>query len=103
MLRTDHHLVDDDMGAPEGGRRFDESDFPKKGHDSVGVARQDGGALGKVANGQVGVCAAYASPHGEALVDKRLFLPEPWCTDAYARSRTKCQVPDDCGLQTTPQ
>ena len=32
---------------------------------------------------QVGVFAAYASRQGYALVDKRLFLPEPWLTDAY--------------------
>jgi SRSO17 transposase len=77
MLRTYHRLVDEAMGEPEGVVIFDESGFPKKGHDSVGVARQSGGTLGNVDNGQVGVFAAYASPHGEALVDKRLFLPTP--------------------------
>jgi SRSO17 transposase len=103
MLRTYHRLVNDDMGAPEGVVIFDESGFPKKGHDSVGVARQYCGALGKVENCQVGVFAAYASPHGYALVDKRLFMPALWFTEAYARSRTKCQVPDDGGFQTKPQ
>jgi SRSO17 transposase len=103
MLRTYHRLVHDDMGAPEGVVIFDESGFPKKGHDSVGVARQYCGALGKVENCQVGVFAAYASPHGYALVDKRLFMPEPWFTEAYARHRSKCQVPDDCSFQTKPQ
>jgi SRSO17 transposase len=102
MLRTYHGLVNDDMGAPEGVVIFDESGFPKKGRDSVGVARQYCGTLGKVENCQVGVFAAYASPHGYALVDKRLFMPEPWFTEAYARSRAKCQVPDDCGFQTKP-
>jgi SRSO17 transposase len=103
MLRTYHRLVNDDMGAPEAVVIVDESGFPKKGHDSVGVARQYGGARGKVENCQVGVFAAYASPHGYALVDKRLFMPEPWFTDAYARRRTQCQVPDDRGFQTKPQ
>jgi SRSO17 transposase len=69
----------------------------------VGVARQYCGALGKVDNCQVGVFAAYASRHGYALVDKRLFMPEPWFTDAYARRRTHCQLPDDQGFQTKPQ
>jgi SRSO17 transposase len=82
---------------------FEESGFPNKGHDSVGVARQYGGALGKVDNGQVGVFAAYASRHGYALVDKQLFLPAPWLTDAYTRRRTQCQVPDDRGFHTKPQ
>jgi SRSO17 transposase len=103
MLLTYHRLVNDEMGAPEGVVIVDESGFPKRGHDSVGVARQSCGALGKVANCQVGVFAAYASPYGYALVDKRLFMPEPWFTDAYVRRRRKCQVPDDCGLQTKPQ
>ena len=103
MLRTYHRLVHDDLGAPEGVVIFDESGFPKKGHDSVGVARQYCGALGKVENCQVGVFAAYASPHGYALVDKRLFMPEPWFTEAYACNRSKCQVPDDGSFQTKPQ
>jgi SRSO17 transposase len=103
MLRTYHRLVNEDMGDPEGVVIFEESGFPKKGRDSVGVARQYCGTLGKVDNCQVGVFAAYASRHGYALVDTRLFMPEPWCTDAYARRRTQCQVPPDCGFQTKPQ
>jgi SRSO17 transposase len=103
MLRTYQRLVNEDMGDPEGVVIFDESGFPKKGHDSVGVGRQYCGALGKIENCQVGVFAAYASRHGYALVDTRLFMPEPWFTDAYARSRTQCKVPDDRGFQTKPQ
>jgi SRSO17 transposase len=102
-LRTYHRLMNDDMGDPEGVVIFDESGFPKKGYNSVGVARPYCGALGKVENCQVGVFAAYASRHGYALVDTRLFMPEPWFTDAYARRRTQCQVPPDRGFQTKPQ
>jgi SRSO17 transposase len=43
------------------------------------------------------------SRHGYALVDKRLFLPEAWFTDAYAARRTKCQVPDELRWQSKPQ
>jgi SRSO17 transposase len=103
MLQTYHRLVDEDMGDPEGVVIFDESGFPKKGHDSVGVARQYCGALGKVENCQVGVFAAYASRHGYALVDKRLFLPEAWLTEPYAARRTTCEVPEDVRFQTKPQ
>jgi SRSO17 transposase len=103
MLRTYHRLVDEDMGDPEGVLIFDESGFPKKGHDSVGVARQYCGALGKVDNCQVGVFAAYTSRHGYALADKRLFLPEAWLTEPYAARRTRCEVPEDVGFQTKPQ
>jgi SRSO17 transposase len=98
-----HHLVRDDLGDPEGVVIFDESGFPKKGKDSVGVARQYCGTLGKVENGQVGVFAAYASCHGYALLDKRVFLPEAWFTDAYTRRRTLGRVPPELSFQTKPQ
>ena len=98
-----HQLVADEMGDPEGVLMFDETGFVKKGHDSVGVARQYCGTLGKVENCQVGVFAAYASRHGYALVDKRLFLPETWFTDAYAARRTTCHVPHELGFQSKSQ
>jgi SRSO17 transposase len=103
MVWNYHQLVAEEMGAPDGVLMFDETGFVKKGQDSVGVARQYCGTLGKVENCQVGVFAAYASRHGYALVDKRLFLPEVWFTDAYAARRTKCQVPDELRWQSKPQ
>jgi SRSO17 transposase len=59
----------------------DSSGFPKQGQQSVGVARQYCGALGKIANCQVGVFLAHVGPRGRALVDKRLFLPKGWTED----------------------
>lgn len=53
-----HPLIADEMGDPDGVLMFDETGCIKKGTDSVGVARQYCGTLGKVENGQVGVCAA---------------------------------------------
>jgi len=85
MRQTYHDLVTDEMGTPDGVLIFDESGFVKKGKESVGVARQYCGTLGKVENSQVGVFAAYASRHGYALVDKRLFMPEAWFGEDYAR------------------
>jgi SRSO17 transposase len=98
-----HQLVAETMGAPEGVLMFDETGFVKKGKDSVGVARQYCGTLGKVENCQVGVFAGYASRHGYALVDKRLFLPEVWFTEAYAARRARCQVPPEVTFQSKPQ
>jgi SRSO17 transposase len=98
-----HQLVADELGDPEGVLMFDETSFVKKGTDSVGVARQYCGTLGKVENCQVGVFAGYASRQGYALVDKRLFLPEVWWTEAYATRRTTCQVPDELTFQRKPQ
>src|ERR671935_2085683 len=94
MLETYHRLVQDEMGEPDGVLIVDETGFAKKGQDSVGVARQYCGSLGKVENCQVGVFAAYASRQGYALVDNRLFLPEPWFTAAYHARRLQFQMPD---------
>jgi SRSO17 transposase len=103
MRQTYHDLVADEMGDPDGVLMFDESGFVKKGKDSVGVARQYCGTLGKVENSQVGVFAAYASRHGYALVDKRLFMPEQWFTEDYKDRRDKCNVPKDVTFHPKPQ
>jgi SRSO17 transposase len=52
-----HQLVADAMGEPDGVLMFDETGCVKKGKDSVGVARQYCGTLGKVEKCQVGVLA----------------------------------------------
>jgi SRSO17 transposase len=98
-----HQLVADAMGEPDGVLMFDETGFVKKGQESVGVARQYCGRLGKVENCQVGVFAGYASRQGYALVDKRLFLPEAWFTDPYAARRARCNVPKALAFQSKPQ
>jgi len=57
MVWNYHQLVAEEMGDPAGVLMFDETGFVKKGTDSVGVARQYCGTLGKVEHCQVGVCA----------------------------------------------
>jgi SRSO17 transposase len=98
-----HQLVADELGDPQGILMFDETGFVKKGQESVGVARQYCGTIGKVENCQVGVFAGYASRRGYALVDKRLFLPEVWWTEAYTARRARCKVPETLTLQSKPQ
>ena len=51
-------LVSEEMGAPAGGVRVDESGVPKPGQDAVGVARPSCGTWGQVETCPVGVCAA---------------------------------------------
>ncbi len=98
-----HQLGADALGEPAGVLMFDASGFVKKGNDSAGVARQYGGTLGKVEHGPVGVLAGDASRQGDALVDKRLFLPEVWFPEAYAARQARCQGPAAVTLRTKPQ
>jgi len=102
MTRKYHGLINEDMGDPNGVVIFDESAFVKKGNDSAGVARQYCGTTGKVENCQVGVFAAYASPHGYALLDKRLFIPEKWFLDTHAERRKECRMDVDAVFKTKP-
>lgn len=81
------------LAHPRAVWAVDSSGFPKQGKQSVGVARQYCGALGKTANCQVGVFLAYVGPRGRALVDKRLYLPRVW-TDDPARC-AKAGVPKE--------
>lgn len=79
-------LIIDDMG------------FPKQGKDSVGVARQYSGALGKVDNCQVTVNLTYAERTISWPLITRLYLPESWANDV--ERRTKARVPDGVRFQT---
>jgi SRSO17 transposase len=82
---------------------FDGSGFPKQGAHSAGVAPQYCGALGKIAKCQKGVFAVYASPHGYAFVDGRLYVPERWFGDDYRARRKVCGLPTDLQFQSEPE
>lgn len=103
MIAKYRSFVNDDLGHPDGALIFDESSFVKKGQDSIGVARQYCGAIGKVDNCQVGVFAAYVSESGYALVDKRLFIPDKWFADDYLERRQKCKLPQEMVFRTKPE
>jgi SRSO17 transposase len=70
---------------------IDDTGFPKFGRYSVGVAPQSCGALGKVANCQVGVSVHAATDQASCPLDWRLFLPEEW--DHDTERRRKAHVP----------
>lgn len=89
------------LGDADGVLVVDETGFLKKGRHSVGVARQYSGTAGRIENCQVGVFLAYASRVGQALVDRRLYLPEAWANDGDRRAAAR--VPDDIAFATKPQ
>ncbi len=60
---------------------LDESAFPKKGDQSVGVARQWCGRLGKIENCQVAVFGVLNRGDRSAPVGVKLYLPKGWIAD----------------------
>jgi SRSO17 transposase len=68
-------------GSPHSYLTIDDSASEKKGRESVGVARQYNGRLGKVDNCQVAVCTSLANGTHSTLVDMRLYLPKEWAED----------------------
>jgi SRSO17 transposase len=112
LLRTarwDAEAVRDDprayvvehLGDPAAVLVLDETGFLNKGRKSVGVQRQYSGTAGRMENGQIGVVLAYASPRGQALLDRALYLPQAWAEDAARREAAG--VPATVALQTKPQ
>jgi SRSO17 transposase len=73
--------VGQQLGQADGVLVFDPSSFAKYGSESVGVARQWCGRLGKVENCQVAIYLGYVSRLDHALIDFRLYLPREWTND----------------------
>jgi SRSO17 transposase len=63
------------------GLLLDESGNEKAGKQSVGVARQYIGNVGKVCNSQVGVYAGLSRGDKIGLVGARIYLPREWTSD----------------------
>jgi len=79
-------LIIDDMG------------LPKQGNDSVGVARQYSGALGKVDNCQVTINLTSAECTLAYPLRTRLYMPLTWTADPLRRAKT--HIPASIGFQT---
>jgi len=80
---------------------LDESGFEKNGTESVGVARQYCGRIGKVDNCQVGVFLFGVTPDGTCPLDQQLYLPKEWIKDK--KRRRKAQVADGITYQSKPR
>jgi len=74
---------------------LDDTGFPKKGYDSVCVARQYCGASGKTDNCQIGVSLTYVGRNIAWPYVMELFVPESWDqdNDECAEKRKKVHMP----------
>jgi SRSO17 transposase len=79
----------------------DDTGFPKKGRESVGVARQYCGQVGKQENCRVAVSLSVSTEKASMPVAYRLYLPESWIQDRKRRKKTG--VPDEIQFQTKPE
>jgi len=93
--------VSEVFGDPEAAPNVDETGFPKKGTQSVGVKRQYAGCLGRTDNCQIGVFLNYRSATGHTPIDRRPFLPEEWAADRPRRR--EAGAPDDVVFRTKPE
>jgi len=91
------HKVDELLGGDEAFLIVDDTSLPKKGTESVGVAHQYCGALGKQANCQCLVSLTLARDDVPAPVGLRLYLPQAWTSDLERRKRAK--VPENIVYQ----
>jgi len=103
IVAIHQRLVGETLGEASGVVLIDESGMVKQGKNSVGVARQYCGSVGKVANSQVGVYLGYVSSKGYSGIDSRLFMPEKWFSKEYADKRKECGVPKELTFKTKPE
>jgi SRSO17 transposase len=79
----------------------DDTGLPKKGRESVGVARQYCGQVGKRENCRVAVSLSVTTERASMPVAFRLYLPEAWIKDRKRRKKTG--VPNEIRFQTKPE
>jgi len=100
MENIHQQMLAETISHPEGMITVDPSEFVKKGKESVGVARQYCGSMGKVENCQCGVFVGYSSDKGYGLLSSRLYMPESWFTPEQEQRRKANLVPEDLVFQT---
>ena len=88
------------LGDPDGVLVVDETGDLKKGVQTVGVQRQYTGTAGRIENAQVAVYLVYAGERGHAMIDRELYLPESWTSDADRLDAAG--VPQDIEFLTKP-
>lgn len=97
VLATYRRNMLDETSDPQGLLLLDDTGFPKKGRDSVCVARQYCGASGKTDNCQIGVSMTYVGQDVAWPYGMELFIPESWDKhddDDCAAMRKKTYMPE---------
>jgi hypothetical protein len=89
LVRKAQELV----GGPDAVLAIDDTALVKQGRESVGVAHQYCGQLGKPANCQVLVSLTLARREVPVCIGLRLFLPEAWADDTDRRLRAGVPLP----------
>jgi len=100
MLQIYQRLLSEKIAEPDAMITIDDSGFPKKGNETVGVARQYCGRLGKTDNCQDGVFIGYSSGLGYGLLQTQLYMPQKWFESDYDERRKKCGVPTKLKFMT---
>ena len=103
IQRAHQSMLAQMIGRPDGMITADSCEFPKKGKESVGVARQYCGALGKVENCQSGVFVGYSSDSGYGLLNCQLYMPESWFSKEQQQRRKANLVPQKLVFKTKQQ
>jgi len=103
MLERSHTLLRQSIGERQGMWCVDSTEIPKKGKESVGVARQYCGARGKVENCQSGVFVSFTSRVGYGLLEGQLYLPQLWFSPEYEQRRSACKIPPETQFATKTQ
>jgi SRSO17 transposase len=85
--------VDAMVGGGDSFLIIDDTALPKKGSESVGVAHQYCGALGKQANCQCLVSLTLAKDDVPVPLALKLYLPDDWASDS--KRRAKVGVPEE--------
>jgi SRSO17 transposase len=103
MQAKHQELLSLEIATADGMLTVDSCESVKKGKESVGVARQYCGEVGKVENCQSGVFVGYSSEKGYGLLSCRLYMPRTWFTEEYEERRNDTLVPRDLVFQTKPE
>jgi SRSO17 transposase len=91
------------ISDPDGMITTDSCENVKKGKESVGVARQYCGCMGKVENCQSGLFVGYSSKKGYGLLASRLYMPKLWFSSEYEKRCKDNLVPEELSFKTKPQ